>query len=121
MAAIFWIWFLGVIVSAGLFSKRAFGHYQAAGLWMSHGQYWKGWPWATASGFNAMMWPIVLLLWLAADQPPPPTLYGANAAHELGLSQNDGFKTKVEIRPRWQLLQLALGSRRSSWNRSPDE
>ena len=110
MALILWIWLAGVLVSMIVLAARAFGHPMDAGAWMSNGQFLRSIPWVLACEVNAFIWPIVLLLWFKADKPPPPTLYGARAAHELGLPRNEGFNTRVHVRERWQLLGLAMGT-----------
>ena len=106
------IWILGIFVSIEVYTKRAFGNFRIAALAIRFepSQRAQAIAWFSTNFVNALLWPIVLVLWIIADRPPHPVLYGRNAARELGLDVNDVFNTEYHVRPRWQLLDLARAS-----------
>lgn len=110
MEALAWIYFIGVFVSIFVYSGRAAGGNPAAMGLMMRESFFRGYVWVIATMLSIIGWPVVLVLWLLADKPPPPTLFGPAAAEAMGMSpgQHQGLGTKFVVRPRFRLLERAL-------------
>lgn len=109
-SAIVWVYVIGAIGSIYIYSARATGLHAAAmgHMMLEWRSFFRGYLWTLATFVNAVAWPVVLILWLLAGKPPPPTLFGPAAAEAMGMPPelHQGLATKFVVRPRFRLFAL---------------
>jgi hypothetical protein len=84
VAAVFWVWFLGIIVAGFVIRVRA-----GVGVWRRpkvFGPDGFGLGWTMHSAFKAAVWPITLSHWLANDRPEPRVVFNEKARQREALS-----------------------------------